>query len=370
MIKLDSNIALAGYTTMGIGGPAANFGCVTSEAELADALDYCRQRACKPFILGGGSNLFIADAGYTASPVIQVCIEGLEQTTAPDGRTRLIAGAGMKWDDLVQYAVAENLQGIECLSGIPGTVGASPIQNIGAYGQEVKDTIAWVEGLNVSDGQKVRFSNADCQFQYRWSRFKAADGEPCVVTRVAFDLVPGGAPAVRYGDLTRYLQERGIDAPTLADVRAAVLEIRRGKGMVVDPAIPDSRSCGSFFMNPIVPVDQADRVAEIASREGLLREGETMPRYPAGDGHVKLSAAWLMERAGLRRGHTHGNVGLSSLHILAIVNRGGGTSAEVLELIRHVRKTVHQRFGIILWPEPVFMGFDTATLDDLKDAAV
>jgi len=357
-ITIKENVSLADHTTIGIGGPAAHFAAVATPEELIQALEWSRKQNLQVLVLGGGSNLLVADCGWPGL-VIKIAIGGIDSPRIEDeNRVRLVCGGGVAWDDFVAYSVDLGLQGIECLSGIPGTVGASPIQNIGAYGQEVRETIAWVEVMERETGQIQQFSNADCGFGYRWSRFKGNDKDRYVVLRVAFDLAEGAPPALRYGDLTRYFEANKIANPSLIDVRRAVIEVRRSKGMVIDPEIADSRSCGSFFMNPIVDQETVARVREIALQKGLMSAEEKMPEFPAGGGKVKLSAAWLMERAGLKKGEVRGNVGLSSRHVLALINCGGGTSDEVQAMVRHAQQTVQNRFGIDLHPEPVFVGFD------------
>lgn len=360
---LEEDVSLAPHTTIKIGGPARYFTRAETTAKLQQALQWARSTSNPILILGGGSNLLVADAGWPGivikNAIGQVAIED-------EGDAALATvGGGVDWDDFVAETVRRNLQGVECLSGIPGTVGAAPVQNIGAYGQEVKDTIEWVEVVDRRSGETRRIPGHECQFDYRWSRFKGEDKDRFVVTCVAFRLQKNAAATLRYGDVTRYFDERQIAAPTLQQVREAVLEIRRAKGMVVDPAIADSCSCGSFMMNPIVEEDHAAAVEETARRRGSLGAGETMPRYGAGPGLVKLSAAWLMERAGLKKGETLGNVGLSSRHVLAIINRGDGTAGEVLALVRRIQKTVGDAFQVRLVPEPVFVGFPAEVLKEI-----
>lgn len=352
---LEEQVSLAPYTTIKIGGPARYFTRVETPAQLQEALQWASSTGTAPFILGGGSNLLVADAGWPGL-IIKNAIPGITFEDA-DGAVMAIAGGGVDWDAIVAATVEQNLQGLECLSGIPGTVGAAPVQNIGAYGQEVKDTIAWVEALDRRGGEVIRIPGAECDFAYRWSRFKGADKDRYVVTRVAFRLQKDAPATLRYGDVTRYFDERQITAPTLPQVRDAVLEIRRAKGMVVDPAMADSRSCGSFMMNPIVAEAHGATVEQIARERGSLGPAETMPRYAAGTGQVKLSAAWLMERAGLKKGEKLGNVGLSSRHVLAIINGGQGTAEEVLALVRRIQQVVYAEFQVRLVPEPVFVGF-------------
>lgn len=356
MADIQQNVPLASLTTIGIGGTARYLMRAETVDDLRSALVWAAEQEAPVFVLGGGSNVLVADQGWPGL-VIQMALPGIEFEQAGDA-VRVIAGGGVNWDELVAETVKRDLQGIECLSGIPGTVGASPIQNIGAYGQEVAETIAWVEALERATGKVHRFAGSDCGFAYRWSRFKGDDAGRFIVTRVAFDLNPGGTPSLRYGDLTRHFAAESITNPTLQQVRDAVIAVRRSKGMVVAPDLPDSRSCGSFFMNPIVPLATAEHVHQVAVAEGLMQVDEKMPQFPAGEGMAKLSAAWLMERAGLRRGEAHGNVGLSSRHVLALINRGGGTSAEIEALVKHVQETVSRRFGVDLHPEPVFVGFE------------
>lgn len=350
---LAENEPLSAHTTIGIGGPARWFLCAATEEELSQALAWAASENLPVLVLGGGSNLLVADAGFPGL-VIKVCLQGVRQ----EGN-EVRAAAGEVWDAFVARTVAEGLAGIECLSGIPGFVGGSPIQNIGAYGQEVKDTITRVEAVDRLTGEAVSFAGSQCRFAYRTSRFKHGnDRDRYVVTAVTFRLEPGGAPALRYGDLTRFFAAQGIGNPTLSQVREAVLAVRRSKAMVWEPdQEPNSRSCGSFFTNPIVSQEQWEEALARLRAAGAVGPEDRPPVFEAGEGQVKLSAAWLMERSGLRKGLRLGNVGLSERHVLAIVNRGGGTAAEVLRLVDHVQRTVHHATGIRLEPEPVFVGF-------------
>lgn len=322
------NVPLAPFTTLGIGGPAKYFIEATSVDEIREALDWASSHGENVFVLAGGSNVLIADEGFDGL-VLRLKLRGIQ---ADDGLMRVAAGE--TWDDVVAIAVARNWAGIECLSGIPGTAGATPIQNVGAYGQEVSETIVSVEVLERATGRVASMTNAECDFAYRSSRFK--NRSDFVVLSVAFQLKPGGAPALRYPELQQFA---GRD---LGGIREAVIGVRRKKGMVLDPGDPDTRSDGSFFMNPIV--------AKVP--------GE-MPHFPAGD-RFKLSAAWLIEHAGFQKGFVRGNVGLSSKHTLAIINRGGGTAGEVLELVRMIQDAVRAKFGVDLHPEPNFVGFATS----------
>jgi UDP-N-acetylmuramate dehydrogenase len=349
---LRERVSLAPLTTIGIGGPARWFVEATSAEEVEQALSWAAAERLPTFVLGGGSNLLIADEGFPGL-VLRVALRGVEEERDGDAVT-LRAAAGEPWDALVERAVAAGLAGFECLSGIPGCAGATPIQNVGAYGQEVAETVVAVEALSRADGARRQFAAAECGFAYRDSVFKREERDRWVILGVTFRLRCGGEPALRYAELVRHFEAEGGEAD-VARVRGAVLALRRRKGMVLDADDPDTRSDGSFFMNPVVPAAALDGVlARIAAR-GIEVEG--VPRYPASDG-AKLSAGWLIERAGFRKGHAHGNVGLSSKHALAIVNRGGGTAREVVELVREIRARVEDAFGVLLVPEPSFIGFD------------
>jgi len=335
--------ALAPYTTLGVGGPARWFVDATDEATLREALAWSRARGVALRILGGGSNVVVADAGIEAL-VVRVGLRGV--TTREVGHVvDLTAAAGEPWDDLVALAVARGWAGLECLSGIPGLVGATPMQNVGAYGQEVSDTVVAVRALDTTTGEALTLSPAECGFAYRDSAFKSRELGRYVVLAVTYRLRPGAAPTLGYADVERAVAARGLTAPTLADVRASVLAIRRTKSMVLDPGDPNRRSCGSFFTNPIVTAADAEQVAR--------RAGEAMmPRWPQADGGVKLSAAWLIERAGYRRGQREGAVGLSTAHALAVVAHDGARAADVLGFARRLQASVAERFGVTLALEP------------------
>jgi UDP-N-acetylmuramate dehydrogenase len=355
MAPLDvrEHVPLSPLSTLGVGGPARHYVRVTDDDEVRAAADWAEARSLPLLVLGGGSNVVLSDEGHPGL-VMHLASRGVTVRPGPD-RVDLTAEAGEPWDALVASAVEKRWAGLECLSGIPGLVGATPIQNVGAYGQEVRETVTAVEALDLRTGRRERFSAAECGFAYRDSRFKSADKGRFVVLRVSYALRPGGKPAVRYAELARHVEEKGLSEPSLVDVREAVLALRRRKSMVLDPADPDARSVGSFFTNPIVPAETADALEDTLRAEGALREGERPPRFPASDGAVKLSAAWLIERAGLAKGYRRGNVGISNRHTLAIVNRGGAAAAEVVALAREVRDRVRARFGITLVPEPVFV---------------
>jgi UDP-N-acetylmuramate dehydrogenase len=339
-------VPLAPYSTLGIGGPARWFTEATTIGEVAAAHEWARTRGVGLFVLGGGSNLVIADEGIEAL-VLRINLTGVTMR-AHGGDTLVTAGAGEPWDPVVNRVVEQQLAGMECLSGIPGSVGGTPVQNVGAYGQEVGDTIDHVVAFDTEQGTMVRLSNADCDFAYRMSRFKREDAGRFVVCEVTFRLRPGPA-TVKYPDLVRYFDEQRIAAPALGDVRAAVIAIRRRKGMVLDAADPDTRSVGSFFMNPVV---DGTVHATLSKTHPHLPPGFTLP-----GGSVKMPAAWLIEQAGFPKGFVAGRVGLSSKHPLALVNRGGAAARDVVNFAARVKRQVMDRFGIALRPEPVFAGF-------------
>jgi UDP-N-acetylmuramate dehydrogenase len=336
-VTVEQHVPLAPFTTIGIGGPARYFVRAVDIDVLREAIDWARDRSLPLFILGGGSNLLISDAGFDGL-VIHVDLRGVT-VQAEDEYAMVRVAAGEVWDDFVALAVSRGWAGVECLSGIPGSVGATPIQNVGAYGQEVSETIARVEVLDRRDGLVKTLTNWDCRFGYRSSLFKNYERDRYVVAAVTFRLKVGGRATLRYPEL-----QKAVSGDDLQDVRQAVIAIRRRKGMVLDASDPDTRSDGSFFMNPIVDPSQAT---------------EEMPRFPAGDGKVKLSAAWLIEHAGFDKGFTLGNAGLSTKHTLAVINRGGATAREVLALVELIQTRVREKFGIELHPEPNFIGLSS-----------
>jgi len=342
-MEIQENVLLAPLTTIGIGGPARFFFRATSVDAVTEALAWAGSRPV--FLLGGGSNLLISDAGFDGL-VIHLDLRGVTVESA-DEQAMVKVAAGEPWDEFVALAVRNRWAGIECLSGIPGSTGATPIQNVGAYGQEVAETIARVEALDRSTGKVVWFTSEECRFGYRSSLFKNGERDRYVVLSVTFRLKRDGCATIRYPELQKSVDERGVTVDDLQGVRDAVIAIRRRKGMVLDPDDPDTRSDGSFFMNPIVSPEQYEAFARIAP---------DAPHFPSG-GAVKLSAAWLIEHAGFHKGFVHGNVGLSSKHSLALINRGGGTAAEVVELVTLIQDRVREAFGVEIHPEPNFVGF-------------
>lgn len=352
-LKILEHVPLAPLSTLGVGGPARFYLRAENREAIEAGVGWAKGRGVPVFVLGGGSNIVVSDEGFPGL-VLHVALRGV--TILRDGVAEIEAAAGEEWDPLVAAAVERGWAGLECLSGIPGLVGATPIQNVGAYGQDVSETLTRVDAFEVATGRTLSFSNEKCRFGYRESRFKREDRGRYVILGATFRLLPGGAPAVRYPELERNLAAPSLKAPTLEDVRAAVIEIRRGKSMVIDSGDPNRRSVGSFFVNPVVPAEKASEIREIVRREG--GDAEAMPAFPARDSGVKLSAAWLIERSGLARGDRRGNVGISTNHTLAVVNRGGGTAREVVALAREIRQRVLDRFGVTLVPEPVFVNLE------------
>lgn len=348
---------LGPQTTLGVGGPAHHWIDAQSIESIEDALRMAREGGLSLAVLGGGSNTLVADAGHPGM-VLHPNLKGRVLRAAEDGDgVWLEVGAGEVWDDVVAFAVAHDLAGIECLSGIPGRCGAAPIQNIGAYGQEVGEATAGVQIFDRATGEVRWLDAAACGFGYRHSAFKAKP-EAAIVLTLRLRLHLGGAATVRYPELRARLG--GIDAP-LAAVREAVLALRRGKSMVYDPADPNHRSAGSFFMNPVLDAPAAEAAAARVAAAGL--DAVRMPRFSQPDGTTKLSAAWLVERAGFNRGTGAGRVGLSSRHTLALINRGGASAAELVRFACDVQAGVHRAFGVWLQPEPVPLGFGIEPAD-------
>lgn len=346
------NAALASRTTLRVGGPARWLVKARDEASVLDALDWAAARGVAVRVLGGGSNVVVADEGVDAL-VLQIALRGVSVEApgpAAAGAIEVTAAAGEPWDDFVRAAVERGWAGLECLSGIPGLVGATPIQNVGAYGQDVSQTITRLRAVDRRTRRPVTLTAAQCRFGYRDSLFRSGEPERYVVLAVTFRLAPGGAPTIRYAELERHLASRGATAPTVAETRESVLAIRRAKSMVLEAGDENRRSCGSFFVNPVVDAADAARVAALAAPEG------GMPQWPETGGRVKLSAAWLIERAGFTRGERMGAVGLSTRHTLAVVCHDGARAADVAAFARRVRGRVAERFGVRLAPEPVFWG--------------
>lgn len=337
---------LSPLSTLGVGGNARWFVRARTTDDVEAVHSWCAERGLEMFVLGGGSNLVIADEGFDGL-VLHVALGGVHFDQQGED-TLIRAGAGECWDTVVAAAVSRGLSGIECLSGIPGSVGGTPIQNVGAYGQEVSDSVDSVAVFDRRTRSLNRLTAADCHFAYRTSRFKREDANRFVVTDVTFRLRVA-PPTVTYPDVMAALA--GCTAPGPADVRNAVLDIRRRKGMVLDADDPDTRSVGSFFINPVVTATAYERLTRSEP------PGTVVPAYPLPNGDVKIPAAWLIERAGFGKGDGVGAVGLSSKHPLAIINRGGATARAVLDFAVRIKRAVAKRFEIWLRPEPIFVGF-------------
>ncbi|HSE70501.1 MAG TPA: UDP-N-acetylmuramate dehydrogenase [Nocardioidaceae bacterium] len=338
---------LADHTTLRLGGPAGRFVAATTEEQLVDAVRAADAAGEPVLLLAGGSNLVVADDGFPGT-VVHIRTRGVHAEQDTCGGAMVTVAAGESWDELVAHAVERGWVGIEALSGIPGSVGATPIQNVGAYGQEVAETIASVRCWDRLDGSVRTIAAADCGFGYRTSRFKQ-DPSRYLVLAVTFQFRLGelGAP-VRYAELARTLGvEPGQRAP-MASVREAVLGLRRGKGMVLDAADHDTWSAGSFFTNPFLTPEQADALPQDA------------PRWVQPDGSVKTSAAWLIERSGFTKGYGNDRVSLSTKHTLALTNRGTARTADLVELAEEVQRGVHGKFGVRLVNEPVLVGCELA----------
>jgi UDP-N-acetylmuramate dehydrogenase len=287
--------------------------------------------------------------------VLLAAFRGVEITRDNDG-VLMKACAGEVWDEVVAEAVACGFAGIECLSGIPGLVGATPIQNVGAYGQEIGDVVESLRTIDLESLEKRVFPAGECGFGYRSSVFRECPGRHLVLD-VTFRLRPGGTPTLAYQELRSAVEARG-SSPGVADVREAVLELRRSKSMVLDPADPNRRSAGSFFVNPVVDCDRLTDIRRRALEVGALTGDEQVRSFDIGAGRAKVPAGWLIEKAGFHKGLVRGPVGISSAHALALVHHGGGTATELVALARGIRDGVRKTFGVTLRPEPVFLGFD------------
>ena len=361
---IRSDVPLHEFTTLEVGGPARFWADCEDEEQLKDALAWARSEGRMPTVLGGGSNVLASDAGFDGL-VVRVTDSSITFEADVADQVLVRVGAGCHWDEFVAAMIHEGLSGVECLSGIPGWVGAAPIQNIGAYGQEVAETVASVRVVHRFSGDSEEIPADMLGFAYRQSRFKDDWRDRYVITRVDFRLPRNPRGTVRFPALKQHLgmSERDL-APELQTIRDAVLEIRREKSMVIDPEDPNRRSAGSFFVNPVVSDRIANAVQERARTRGTHRR---MPRFATADG-IKLSAAWLIEEAGFPRGFGRNGVGLSSKHTLALINRGSATAAELVSLAAEIRHEVHRAFGVLLTPEPVFLGFAKSTQALLADS--
>ena len=365
LMTIQENVPLAPLTTLQVGGTARFFAELRREDEVREAVQFAKRRELPLFVLGGGSNLVVADSGWPGL-VLKIAIGGIASPTANDATGNAVlfsVGAGVNWDDFVAQAVAQNCAGVECLSGIPGSVGGTPVQNVGAYGQEVADTIESVRALDLKQDRIVVLPKPACGFRYRASIFNSTERGRYIILRVNYRLHRGGAPSLKYADLQRHFagrvqenfSERPAEKttpPSLAETRAAVRELRRSKGMLIVPGDEDCRSAGSFFKNPVLSEAQFQELAARAASKAL-----EIPSYPALDAQKKVSAAWLVEHAGFSKGYATGAAGISNKHALALINRGNARASDIVELKDEIQRGVQEAWGILLEPEPVFVGF-------------
>ena len=351
-MHLLENIPLAPLTTIKVGGMARYFVEAKDTGEVQEAVTFARSRALPLFVLGGGSNLVVADSGWPGL-VLKIAVGGIVQRGGreEDGQVIFEAGAGESWDKFVSRAVMARCAGVECLSGIPGSVGGTPVQNVGAYGQEVAETIVSVQVFDLRDGEIRELCREACGFSYRSSIFNTSESGRFIVLGVSYALTPEGKPRIRYADLERHFAGRET-TPDLAETREAVRHIRALKGMLIVAGDPDCLSAGSFFKNPVISPEQHEALRKRAAAKGL-----TLPSYPALEKNKKISAAWLVEHSGFAKGYGMGRAGISSKHALAIVNRGAATAAEVIALKDQIQHRVEEIWGIPLETEPVMVGF-------------
>jgi UDP-N-acetylmuramate dehydrogenase len=350
-MTIQENIPLAPLTTLQVGGAARYFAELKREDEVRETVQFAKSRDLPTFVLGGGSNLVVADSGWPGL-VLRMAIGGITASNANDGKAVLFSvGAGVNWDDFVAQAVAQNCAGVECLSGIPGSVGGTPVQNVGAYGQEVADTIESVRALDLKEDRTVVLPRPACGFRYRSSIFNTTERGRYIILRVNYRLKRGSAPSLKYADLQKHFADRKAP-PSLAELRDAVREIRRSKGMLIVPGDDDCRSAGSFFKNPVLNEAQFKALAERASSKAL-----EIPSYPALDAQHKVSAAWLVEHSGFSKGYAAGAAGISRKHALALINRRGAKANDIVALKDEIQQRVQEAWEIVLEPEPVFVGF-------------
>jgi UDP-N-acetylmuramate dehydrogenase len=355
-MTIQENVPLAPLTTLQVGGVARYFAELKREDEAQEAVKFAKARDLPLFVLGGGSNLLVADSGWPGL-VLRIAIGGITTPNTNDATGNAVlfsVGAGVNWDDFVAQAVVQNCAGVECLSGIPGSVGGTPVQNVGAYGQEVSDTIESVRVLDLKENRIVVLPKPACGFRYRASVFNTTERGRYIILRVNYRLKRGGAPSLKYADLQKHfaaqLAEKKI--PSLAEVREAVREIRRSKGMLIVPGDQDCRSAGSFFKNPALSEEQFKDLALRAESKGL-----EIPNYPALNAHHKVPAAWLVEHSGFSKGYVLGAAGISHKHALALINRGDAKASDIVALKDEIQRGVQEAWGILLEPEPVFVGF-------------
>jgi UDP-N-acetylmuramate dehydrogenase len=337
--EIKQDVPLAELTTFKIGGKARFFVVAKSEEDVLKAFNLAKENDWKLFVLGGGSNVLIADEGFDGL-VLHINLKGIKFN-----ENLVTASAGEDWDDFVKLCVEKDLQGIECLSGIPGFVGGTPVQNVGAYGQEVSETIENVRVFDRKTEEIYEISNADCKFSYRKSLFNSDEKNRFIVLAVTFKLIPNGKPKIVYKDLVNYFKNK---KPSLAETREVVCKIRAEKGMLVRQGGLDSQSAGSFFKNPIIEKTKYEKLCD-----GL---DEKVPKFDFDENNFKVPSAWLIEKAGFTKGFKLGNAGISEKHSLALTNRGNATATEIIELKNEIQKQIKEKFEIELLPEPILVG--------------
>ena len=348
-MTIQEHVPLAPLTTLQVGGKARYLIEAASEDDVLQAVDFARAKDLPLFVLGGGSNVLVADSGWPGL-VLKMTIGGI--TKHEEGGASLFdAGAGVDWDHFAAQAVAADCAGVECLSGIPGTVGGTPVQNVGAYGQEVSETIESVRAFDRKTARIVVLPEAACGFRYRTSIFNTTESGRYIILRVTYRLTPGDTPTLKYADLQKHFAASGV-SPSLAQVRDAVRQIRQSKAMLIVPGDPDARSAGSFFKNPVLNEAEFHDLSGRAESRGLK-----IPSYPALDAQQKISAAWLVEHSGFAKGFTLGPARISRKHALALINSGSARAADIVRLKEEIQRGVEQAWGILLEPEPVLVGF-------------
>jgi UDP-N-acetylmuramate dehydrogenase len=360
-MTMQENVPLAPLTTLQVGGAARYFAELKREDDVREAVQFAKGHDLPLFVLGGGSNLVVADSGWPGL-VLRIAIGGIATPNSTDvaGNAVLFSvGAGVNWDDFVAQAVVQNCAGVECLSGIPGSVGGTPVQNVGAYGQEVSETIESVRAFDLKEDRIVVLPKPACGFRYRTSIFNTTELGRYIILRVNYRLKRGGAPGLKYADLQKHFAERLAEKkmPSLAEVREAVRAIRRSKGMLIVPGDDDCRSAGSFFKNPVLSEAQFQDLAARAASRGLEVPSYPAPRSQQKDAQRKVSAAWLVEHAGFSKGYATGAAGISKKHALALINRGDAKANDIVGLKDEIQRGVQEAWGILLEPEPVFIGF-------------
>ena len=351
--KLLKDVNLSQYTTIGLGGPAKLFISCKDTAELLSALDYAGKKKLSVQVFSGGSNIIFPDKGFDGL-VLKIDLKGIE--SQEKGNIVFVkAKAGEIWDDVVKYSIEKSLTGIECLSGIPGSAGATPVQNVGAYGQEIRDSFVSLKAIDRKTLKEVKIDYEGCGFDYRQSRFKNEDKDRYVITEILFGFTKDKQPVIKYPELQKYIESKtnikGEDPLEikLNAIRNAVLELRKSKSMLIDIKDPNSRSCGSFFMNPVISREELDNFYSLVNDINK----EQIRVYSSGDKY-KLSAAWLIEKSGFKKGYIKGRVGISENHSLALINING-TTDELVDLAGEIKETVHEKFGIYLNIEPVLI---------------